>query len=282
MDLVLDLLLVGVASLAVVPLFAVMAGGLRGGPRGGAGARLCARARGGGDRDQDSGGAGCEDSVHTADIGRARPGLSDGCAPGRILACVRLNARRDGQAATRRASMRRSASPPPRRFRAPARRRAGPGRPFGVTAAAPGELQHPPEDLAHDLVAAAADRPQARVADGALDPDLAHVAGAAVDLQAGVHQLVARALGQELGHRDLAHGFLARDEPAQRVVGDAARGVGARGEVRESVADRLMAGQRAPERAALARELRRCAPTRGASRRLPRAPSPGAPTGSWP
>ena len=36
---------------------------------------------------------------------------------------------------------------------------------------------------------AAADRPEAGVARGALDPVLAHVAGSAVDLQAVVHQL---------------------------------------------------------------------------------------------
>src|SRR5207248_11275044 len=45
------------------------------------------------------------------------------------------------------------------------------------------------EYLAHDLVAAAADRAQARVARRPLDPVLAHVARAAVDLQAGVHPL---------------------------------------------------------------------------------------------
>ena len=82
--------------------------------------------------------------------------------------------------------------------------------------------------------------PEARVARGALDPVLVHVAGAAVDLQARVHQLEGGALGQQLGHRDLLQRFLAGDEAAQRVVGDAAAGVGGGGEVGELVADRLV------------------------------------------
>src|SRR5258708_2226539 len=53
----------------------------------------------------------------------------------------------------------------------------------------PLQRQHAPEDFTHDLVAAASDRPETRIPRGALDPVLAHVAGAAVDLQAGVHQL---------------------------------------------------------------------------------------------
>src|ERR1700677_2542012 len=51
------------------------------------------------------------------------------------------------------------------------------------------------EDLTHDLVRAAADRAEAGVARGALDPNLLHIAGAAVDLQAGVHQLKGGSLG---------------------------------------------------------------------------------------
>jgi hypothetical protein len=105
---------------------------------------------------------------------------------------------------------------------------------------AAGKGQHAPEDLAQDLVAAAADRPEAGVAGGALDPLLAHVAGAAVDLQAGVHQLVGGALGEQLRHRYLLQRFLAGHEAAQRVVGDAAAGVHRGGQIGELVAGHLV------------------------------------------
>src|SRR4051794_1494286 len=65
------------------------------------------------------------------------------------------------------------------------------------------------QDLLHDLVGPAADRAQARVARHALDLVLLHVAGAAMDLQAGVHDVEARPLRDELGHRDLLHRVLA-------------------------------------------------------------------------
>src|ERR1700722_17966210 len=71
------------------------------------------------------------------------------------------------------------------------------------------ERERAAEDLAHDLVAAAADRAKASVARRALDPVLAHVARAAVDLQALVHQLERRALGDQLGHRHLRDRLLA-------------------------------------------------------------------------
>src|SRR3954454_5723096 len=67
-----------------------------------------------------------------------------------------------------------------------------------------------PQDLLHDLVRPAAYRAQAGVAAGALDPVLLHVAGAAEDLRGVVGLLESAALGQELGHRDLLHGVLAR------------------------------------------------------------------------
>src|SRR5450631_375368 len=114
------------------------------------------------------------------------------------------------------------------------------------------QLKDAAEDVAHDLVAAPSDRPEAGVAGGALDPVLAHVAGAAVYLQALVHQLERRALGEQLRHRHLAQRVLSGDETAQRVVGDAAAGVRGGGEVDELVTDRLVAGQRTAERAALA------------------------------
>src|SRR5271166_1736851 len=133
----------------------------------------------------------------------------------------------------------------------PKRERAAPaGEPAGAL-----QSERAPEDLAHDLVAAAADRPQARVAGGALDEVLAHVAGAAMDLQAVVHQLEGGPLGEQLGHRDLLQGLLAGDEAAQCVIGHAAARVDAGGEVCELVADGLVAGQRAPEGRALPGEL---------------------------
>ena len=97
-------------------------------------------------------------------------------------------------------------------------------------------------DLAreHGTTLAHADRPEAGVAGGALGPVLAHVAHAAVNLQALVHQLEGRALGHQLGHRHLLDRFLTGDEAAQCVVGDATRGVRARGEVGELVLDRLV------------------------------------------
>src|ERR1700694_2674936 len=116
------------------------------------------------------------------------------------------------------------------------------------------EREQARKDFAHDLVAAAADRTEAGGASRALDPVLAHVAGAAVDLKAVVHQLERGALRQELGHRHLADRLLARDEAAQSVVGYAAAGVGRGGEVDELVAYRLVAGERAAERVTLSRE----------------------------
>ena len=58
---------------------------------------------------------------------------------------------------------------------------------------------------------------------GALDPVLAHVAVAAVDLQALVGDLDEAALGDELRHRHLADAVLALVEEAQGVVGQRAR-----------------------------------------------------------
>src|SRR2546423_1773419 len=138
------------------------------------------------------------------------------------------------------------------------------------------ERERAPEDLAHDLVAAAADRPQARVARGALDPVLAHVAGAAVDLQAGVHQLEARSLGEQLGHRDLADRLLARDEAAQGVVGDAAAGVDLGGRRIIQKEKGLVAGAPGPEGLALAGGGRGAAPRPPQRRRGRPPPCPAA------
>src|SRR4051812_25925208 len=76
------------------------------------------------------------------------------------------------------------------------------------------ETHHLAQDLLHDLVGAAADGSEARVARHPLDLVLAHVPRAAVQLQAGVHHLEGGALGGELGHRHLAHGLLAGGKPA--------------------------------------------------------------------
>src|SRR3954454_9656293 len=86
------------------------------------------------------------------------------------------------------------------------------------------ETHHLAEDLLHDLVGAAPDGPEARVARHSLDLVLAHVLRAPVQLQAGVHHLEGGGLGGELRHRHLAPGILAGVEEAQRVVGRAAAG----------------------------------------------------------
>src|SRR4051812_11311036 len=78
------------------------------------------------------------------------------------------------------------------------------------------------QDLAHDLVGAAANRPEAGVARRALDPVLLHVAGAAEDLERLVGHLEHVALGDELGHRHLFGRVDSVDEQAQPVVGDVA------------------------------------------------------------
>src|SRR3954453_23219627 len=56
------------------------------------------------------------------------------------------------------------------------------------------ETHHLAEDLLHDLVGAAPDGPEARVARHSLDLVLAHVPRAPVQLQAGVHHLEGGAL----------------------------------------------------------------------------------------
>src|SRR3954447_26787325 len=113
------------------------------------------------------------------------------------------------------------------------------------------------EDLAHDLVGAAADRPEARVARGALEVVLGHVAGAAVHLQAVVDQVERRPLGDQLGHCDLLDDVLAGGEARQRVVGDAASRVDGGRVIGQAVAQRLELPDRPAEGVALADELDR-------------------------
>ena len=93
--------------------------------------------------------------------------------------------------------------------------------------------------------------PEAGVARGALDVVLDHVAVAAVDLQAVVHDVEAGALGGQLGHRDLADAVLALVEQAQRVVGEAAAGLDRRRHLGELVADDLEVPDLPAERLAL-------------------------------
>ena len=125
----------------------------------------------------------------------------------------------------------------------------------------------------HDLVGAAADRAQARVARGALDPVLDHVAGAAVDLQARVGDVERGALREELRLGHLAQRVLAADEEAQRVVGQRAARLDQRRHLGELVADHLEAADRAPERLALAGVAQRLLEAVLAPRRPRRAPS---------
>src|SRR5436309_14439483 len=93
------------------------------------------------------------------------------------------------------------------------------------------------EDLAHDLVRAAPDRAEARVARHALDLVLLHVAGAAVDLQRLVGDVEAVALGLQLRHRHLAQRVLALVEATERVVGQGAAGLQLQRHLRDLVAD---------------------------------------------
>src|SRR5205807_10168699 len=74
--------------------------------------------------------------------------------------------------------------------------------------------QRAAEDLLHDLVGSAPDRPEPRVARRPLDPVLGHIAVAAVDLQARVYHVERRPLGGELGDRHLADRILAGQVPA--------------------------------------------------------------------
>src|SRR3954466_5135853 len=93
----------------------------------------------------------------------------------------------------------------------------------GTTAAARAEALQPqllPQNLLHDLVRPAADGAEPRVAAGARDSVLLHVAGAAEDLQ-GVVRLVERvALGLQLRHRHFLDGVDARVVEPQRIVGE--------------------------------------------------------------
>src|SRR5947209_20625944 len=56
------------------------------------------------------------------------------------------------------------------------------------------QAERAPEDLLHDLVGAAADRPEPRVSRRPLDAVLGHVSGAAVDLEAPVDHIERRPL----------------------------------------------------------------------------------------
>src|SRR3954466_2192612 len=94
----------------------------------------------------------------------------------------------------------------------------------------------PPEDLPHDLVGPAADRTEASVPYGSLELDVR-----ADQSQALVLQLEVGPLGGELGHRDLADGVAAGQEPAQRVVGHRLAGGRSRGELGDAMPDGLAA-----------------------------------------
>src|SRR3954453_21448055 len=96
-----------------------------------------------------------------------------------------------------------------------------------------------PYDVEHDLVGPGADAVQAHVAPDALDPVLAHVAGAAVDLDALVGDLHGDPRRVQLRHRDLAHRVLAVVEPPGGHVHELARRLDLRGHVGELVPDHL-------------------------------------------
>ena len=113
--------------------------------------------------------------------------------------------------------------------------------------------------------------PEAGVADGALDAVLAHVAVAAVYLEALVGDLQHRALRQQLRHRHVADDVLAGDVAPQRRVGERLAGLHPGRHLRDLVADHLEVPDRAPEGLALERVVT----TVTSSRRLipPTAPS---------
>src|SRR5436190_13747406 len=113
------------------------------------------------------------------------------------------------------------------------------------------ESELAPDDLLHDLVRAAADRAEARVAEGAFDLVLAHVAVAAEELQDVVGGAHAVALGDELRHRRLAQGVVPGDEQAQGVVSDGAAGLEPHRDLGDLVAGDLELAELAAERAAL-------------------------------
>src|SRR3954452_2287104 len=118
-----------------------------------------------------------------------------------------------------------------------------------------------PDEIEHDLVRAGPDAVETQVAPDSLDPVLAHVAGAAVDLDALVGDLDGDPRGVELGHRDLAHGvFAVRMTPGGR-VDHLARGLDLRRHLRELVADDLEVADLAPEGAPLQRVAQRTVET---------------------
>src|SRR3954452_8296020 len=119
------------------------------------------------------------------------------------------------------------------------------------------EAVRPADHVEHDLVGAGADAVQPQVAPGALDLVLAHVARAAVDLQALVGDLAAHLRGQQLGHRDLAHGVLAVGEPPRGRVDELAAGLDLGRHRRELVADDLEVADLAAERLAFQGVLKR-------------------------
>src|SRR5690349_8955782 len=86
-----------------------------------------------------------------------------------------------------------------------------------VNAGVSSQAERLAEDLAHDLVGAAADRAEPQVAYRALDPRIRPV-----DVEARVGGVVRRPLRRELRHRHLLHGVHAGEVHAQRVVRDRA------------------------------------------------------------
>src|SRR5918997_4852945 len=110
-----------------------------------------------------------------------------------------------------------------------------------------------PDHVEHDLVGLRADAVEPHVAPRPLDAVLAHVPGAAVDLQALVRHLARHARGIQLGHRDLAHGVLAVHEAPGRRVDELPGRLDLRRHLGELVPRDLEPPDAAPERLALHR-----------------------------
>src|SRR5258706_6095744 len=111
------------------------------------------------------------------------------------------------------------------------------------------------DDHALDLARALVDAGDTRVAIGALDPQLAHVAHAAVDLHRGIGDAAEHLRGEELGHRGALRDALAAVRARRGVVDHETRGVDLGRRVREHPLDRLIRGDRPAELHACLRVL---------------------------
>src|SRR6185503_4725549 len=100
------------------------------------------------------------------------------------------------------------------------------------------------DDFLHDLGGAAADGHEPVVAEEALDGVLAHVAVAAVELDAVIGYSLRHVRGEELHHGDLAHRVLVLLVLEARGIGEPAAGLDEGGQLGQLVPDHLLLRQR--------------------------------------